>query len=134
MPRKDYMMRYFEQLGVVLAALLGFRQKGSYEEALGLIRQTLDELPDYYYELSDLDPERLRKKVTEELSFSLEKIEMIATLMYEEAEFLNLSGDSRKASDRFHKALILLEYVDNQASDFSVERKERINKCKMMET
>ncbi len=130
MPRKDYMMRYFEQLGIVLAALLGFRVKKDYEEALDLIRTTLDKLPGFYYELAGLDPEVLFRKVTADDSSSPDRTEMIATLLYEEAEFLNLSGAREKALDRYRKALLLLEYVDRIAGVYSMERSERIERCR----
>ncbi len=132
MPRKDYMMRYFEQLGVVLAALLGFRKKGNYEEALALIRTTLNALPDFYYELSELNAEKLFEEITESETYSTEKTEMIATLFYEEAEFLNLSGDTETAADRYMKALLLLEHIDKDNHIYSMERSDRIDRCRVI--
>ncbi|HYW96765.1 MAG TPA: hypothetical protein VE870_14310 [Bacteroidales bacterium] len=132
MPRKDYMMRYFEQLGVVLAALLGFRAKRDYDQAFELIRTTLDNLPDFYYELANLDTDDFFEKVTGSEANTVEKTEMIATLLYEEAEFLILSGDRQKAADRYHKALLLLEYADRATGYYSVERSQRIDRCRKM--
>lgn len=132
MPRKDYMMRYFEQLGVVLAALLGFRAKKNYEQAFALIRTTLNQLPDYYYELADLENHDFFEKVTSAESYSVEKTEMIATLLYEEAEFLVLSGDTGKANNRYQKALMLLQYIDKATGSYSMERSQRIERCRTM--
>ncbi len=132
MPRKDYMMRYFEQLGIVLAALLGFRVKGNYKEALVLIRTSLNELPDFYYELVDHSPQDLFNQVTGSDSYSLDKTEMIATLLFEEAEFLNLSGAESTAKDRYEKALLLLQHIDKATGNYSMERTERINRCRVI--
>ncbi len=132
MSRKDYMMRYFEQLGIVLGALLGFKVKGRYDDALDLIRTTLNELPDFYYALVDLPPHELFEKVTGDGSGSPDKTEMIATLLYEEAEFLNLSGASEKAADRYEKALRLLEHIHTTSAVYSMERSSRIARCRMI--
>jgi tetratricopeptide (TPR) repeat protein len=130
MPNKDYMMRYFEQLGVVLAALLGFRAKGNYEEALSVIRTTLDELPDFYYDLSGLGKKELLARVTQGETVSDERTEMIGTLLFQEAEFLYLSGDTGKALDRYGKAMDLLSHIDRTTGTWSMDRREMINKCK----
>ncbi len=132
MPRKDYMMRYFEQLGIVLAALLGFRVKGNYKEALVLIRTSLNELPDFYYELVDHSTQDLFNQITGSDSYSLDKTEMIATLLFEEAEFLNLSGEESTAKDRYEKALLLLQYIDKATGNYSMERTERIKRCRII--
>ena len=38
---KDFLMRYFNQLGIVLAKILGLKGKGKFEEASQVIKDSL---------------------------------------------------------------------------------------------
>ena len=55
MPKEDYLLKYLEKLSRVIAAMVGFRDKGFPEDALRLVDETYKELLDF--NLDELDVE-----------------------------------------------------------------------------
>lgn len=133
MQQRDYLMRQFEQLGIVLAALMGFRAKGEYLKGIEIINEAYDEIPGFDPELLHLeDPGEFLTKVLELKQNSYEKLNLIGNFLFEEAEFLILSGDGEKAADRYRKSLCLLEYLDRNEKIFSMERNQKIIRIRKM--
>lgn len=50
MPKEDYLLKYLEKLSRVIAAMLGFREKGFSDESLRLADETFKELLNFNLE------------------------------------------------------------------------------------
>ena len=86
MSSEDYLIRYFRQLGKVLAALLGLYENKEYQKAIDEINQVLSTW-------FDLPVERIEKTSAEELlemtmleeNQRFEKVKSVAELLFQKA-------------------------------------------------
>lgn len=129
MEKRDYLMMQFEQLGIVLAALLGFKETGEYKKALEIISQSYTEIPDFYPETLNIpNPQEFLSQLLLETPVSFQKLNLIADFVYEEGDFHFLSGQQSIALNRFEKALVLYQYLNINEKIYSFERQEKISR------
>ena len=124
---KDYLMRYFNQLGVVLARILGLKDKGRFEEASKVIENSLLDFglktPEEYL---NMDQDELLLKLRTTYNLNDGQIKILAELLFQKGEVergLSNSGIDKKY---YSRALILLEYLTNNEKVYSLERGQRI--------
>ena len=125
---KDYLMRYFNQLGVVLARILGLKDKGRFEEANEVIENSLLDFglktPEEYINLNPADF-LFKLKATQNLNDG--QIKILAELLFQKGEVergLSNSGIDKKY---YSRALILLEYITDNEKVYSLERGQKID-------
>jgi|GEM_PF-1764811 len=127
MEQKDYLMRYFEQLGIVLAALLGFRKKrdgkgglqainGALKEMIGLDSQAINAIPE----------DQLVSELTGNSNLLPDQVKFIAEMLFQEAEFYGMDNMQEEAMHRYRKAYRLHRYIDDREKTWSQERTERM--------
>lgn len=127
MSSEDYLIRYFQQLGKVLAALLGLYEKKEYQQAIDEINLVLDT----WFELPT---EEIEKKSAEELleitmleeDQRFERVKSVAELLYQKA--FALRAMEKQDDSRFfaQRALLLYKKVDALSGDFSIEVQQKI--------
>ncbi|KPK87283.1 MAG: hypothetical protein AMS27_03010 [Bacteroides sp. SM23_62_1] len=137
MEQRDYLMRQIEQLGevlaVMLARLLGIKQKGNASLGLEELRQT------YKSEL-DLDVEELiripKEKIVETF---LKKNKLMEHHLETIAELLQVTGEDLISYDRvkdgnniLEKSLYILEYLQTTSKVYSINRVMKIGYLKNM--
>lgn len=131
MEQRDYLMKQFEQLGIVLAALLGFKTSGEYKKALEMITEAYAGIPGFDPSLLEIaDPRDFLTKILNDDQISFEKINLIGNFVYEEGEFLILSGSSGLAMDRYRKALAIFQYLDKKEKLYSFDRMAKVLRIK----
>lgn len=127
MYQKDFILRMVEMLGQLIAGILGLIRKGDFEKATETLEST-------YYEMLKQDASFFHKIPTNELTQTLLKdhnythghLEMLAELMYTEAE-LTFAQDNKNASlICYEKSLLLFEFVMKETKVFSFEKENKI--------
>lgn len=129
---KDYLMRYFNQLGVVLARILGLKDKGRFKEASKVIENSLLDfglkIPEEYLKI-DLNELLPKLKTTYELNDG--QIRILAELLFQKGETERELSDSDINIGYYSRALILLEYLTDNEKVYSLEREQRIDWIKL---
>ncbi|MCF8379738.1 MAG: hypothetical protein K9H49_09190 [Bacteroidales bacterium] len=129
MEKRDYLMMQFEQLGIVLAALLGFKETGEYKKALEIISESYTEIPGFNPETLKIpDPQQFLALQLLEIPVSFQKLNLIANFIYEEGDFQFLAGNASEAINQFKKALVIYHYLNVNEKIYSFERQEKITK------
>jgi len=130
MPKEDYLLKFLEKLGRVVAAMLGLREKGNVEDAIRLADETYKELltldMDALSSLSIDDFEVLIRK----LGYTSTYIEALAKLMHETALCFAETGESLKMRIFSEKALLLYCLLSEKDKTFSFEREMIIAELK----
>lgn len=131
MERKDYLLRYFELLGLVLARIMGFKQKGQYDEALEVIEDSYKEALNLdITDLDNCDPEMLLIEMNVNKKFSNDQLKFLAELLYERAELFLLQHKKEMAKMNFRKSLVLFEFIESSEKIFSIGQDEKIKKIR----
>lgn len=127
MPKEDYLLKYLEKLSRVIAAMLGFRDKGFPEDALRLADET-------YRELLSIDLETLTQMPVERFIEAIKKtaytatyLELLAKLTHETARNFSLKGDILSGRIYSEKALLLYRLLNDKDKTFSFEREMTIS-------
>ncbi len=123
---RDFLMRQIMQLFEVLQRILGHRVKGEKEEAEDQIR--------YFYKILKWETD-IRKLSIEELidyvqhkkSLNNNQIELLAFVLKEQGELTETEDDRL---DFFRKAWFLLEKVERESTDFSMDRQMKLTELK----
>lgn len=127
MSTKDYLTRYFQQLGKVLAVLMGLRENKKYELAIDEINQVLDtwfNLPEA--KIDSVDSNDLLNLLTESNKPNFDKVKAVAELLYQKVITYNEMGKSDDAVRLAPKALELFRVYDVQSGQFSIDIQQRI--------
>lgn len=126
MLERDYLMRQIMQLIQALQKIIRLRKKGEFKEAL-------EEVNDFYtclkieQEVGSLSIEELVHLLVEEKKLTNDHIEMVASVLKEQGE---MAGDESSRLGFFSKSLILLEKVERESVNFSMERLMKIGEMK----
>ena len=130
MPKEDYLLKFLEKLGRVVAAVLGLREKGNVEDAIRLADETYKELltldMDALSSLSIDDFEVLIRK----LGYTSTYIEALAKLTHETALCYAETGELLKMRIFSEKALLLYCFLNEKDKTFSFEREMIIAELK----
>ncbi|GET21777.1 hypothetical protein [Prolixibacter denitrificans] len=125
--RKDFLVRQFEELGRVIAALLGFREKGESERALDYatdsLKGMLDNDPDYYLSFSDDD---FRKNLQELWKPGIAGMEILSEMLYQLGWIYDDLGKPDVASNCFRKVKITWEVLEEDQGTFNMERNMKL--------
>lgn len=128
MIRKDYILRMVEEFGIFLAAIIGLKKEGKYDEALKRIE-------DIYSGMINIDPTAIKSIDTAELLDFLQKeqgydkhyLKMIAELLFEEGQMYFSKGDPISGQNVLQKSKMLINYLMESDKTFSFDWYEKIN-------
>ena len=123
---KDFLMRQLMMLFEVIHKILRYRKKGEKGKALDQIQ--------YFYnclkiegDVGRMEIEQLLQFLEKDKNLNNEQIEMIAFVLKEQGE-LSESGESKL--DFFRKSWFLLEKVDRESINFSMDRQMKLAELK----
>ncbi len=120
----DIIERFFKDLARTMALLMG----KSLEEKMEFYEKAYDEwLGLSMSEIEELSPEELIGILINEKQLNLPQLELLASVMNNEAETFQESGKLSKSKDRIQKALIIFDHVNANSEVFSFERQGKIN-------
>lgn len=115
MERKDYLMRYIEQLGIVLAALLGFRKKGDSSGGLEAIDEALKEMTGMDSQVVNaIHEDLLVTELTVRQNLLPDQVRFIAEMLFLEGEFYGIGNTKEEAIHRYRKAYLLYRYLNEK--------------------
>jgi hypothetical protein len=131
MYQKDYVLRLIEQVGLLLAGILGLIKKGEYEPAR-------EQLQNLYYEMLQKDasffaalPEAgLTHKLLEEHNYTNGHLEILAGLFNSQAELERAEENKTECIEYSKKSLLLFEFIDSEYRIYSVDRLNKIAEIK----
>ena len=127
MIRKDYILRMVEEFAKFLAAIVGLKNEGKFDEALTKIDSV-------YRGMLDLDPvivksvdgSELLDLLQNEKDYSNTYLKMIAELLFEEGQIYDSNGDPVSARNVLEKAKILIDYLMENDATFSFDWYEKL--------
>ena len=130
MPKEDYLLKYLEKLSRVIAAMLGFRDKGFPEDALRLADETYKELLDFKVEELAIIPVDRFVEIIKKAGYTSTYLEIIAQLTNETADAYLLKNNNEFASAFYHKTLEIYYLLNEKDKTFSFEREMKIAELK----
>ncbi|OFY64552.1 MAG: hypothetical protein A2V64_13745 [Bacteroidetes bacterium RBG_13_43_22] len=127
MYQKDYILRMIEMIGDLIAGILGLVRKGDFNKAS-------EEIGRLYYDVLREDSSFFRKipeedltnKLLQEHNYTNGHLEILAELLYAEAELEFARGNKKEALEFSGKSLILFKYIDNEQKTYSFERDKKM--------
>lgn len=127
MSSDDFLTRYFQQLGLVIARLMGLRENAKHQKALDEIDQVLDTW--FNIESSKIEAyshDELIALLFNQSDIKFEKVKSIAELLYQKAVTYNEMGKITEASAIALTTLVLFRTIDQKSQIFSIEVQQRI--------
>jgi len=116
----------------VIAAMLGFREKGFPEDAIRLAQETYTELLDIdladFHTMSESEFQTILNK----FNYSHTHIEALAEILYQTAKAYDELSDGNKAISFYGKSLQTLLHLNTKDKTFSMERENRIIELRIM--
>jgi RimJ/RimL family protein N-acetyltransferase len=125
MSSEDYLIRYFRQLGKVLATILEYRKRKEYSLAIEEINQTLSSWFDIDIDKNELDEEWIAGMLSN-TSPGFESEKSLAELLYQKADTYQQLGNSTEAARIATLALFLYREIDSLSGEYSVENQIKI--------
>jgi hypothetical protein len=122
MPKEDYLLKYLEKLSRVIAAMLGFRDKGFPEDGLHLADETYREMLDINLDELEVMPvenfiERVRKE-----NYTATYLQILTNLTHETANSFFAMGNEMNAKIFYIKTLQLYYLLNEKDRTYSFER------------
>lgn len=127
MPKEDYLLKYLEKLSQIIAAMIGFRDKGYPKEAIRIADETYTELLDFNIDEVAIMPIDEFVEVVQEKRYSPTYLEALAKVSYETALSFQLLDNNLFALNFFKKALHLYYLLNQKDKTFSFEREMKIS-------
>ena len=127
MIRKDYFLRIVDEFGKIIATIIGLRLKNNIEEALNEIDKVYEGLIDADPKvLKSIAPKKLLNFLQNEKGFNNQYLNMIAELHYQEGMVYLENADPVSARDVLEKSKILIEYLMDNDSSFSLDWNDKL--------
>jgi len=127
MPKEDYLLKYLEKLARVIAAMIGFRDKGFPEESIRIADETFKELLNFNIEELAIMPfEKFIDTIRNE-KYNSSYLEALAQLTHETAKTYTALGKMELANSFYVKALQMYYLLNEKDKTFSFEREGTIS-------
>jgi hypothetical protein len=127
-PKEDYLLKYLEKLNRVIAAMMGFRDKGFPEDVLRLADETFKELLIIDIEELSIMPINKFVEMVQKENFSATHLDILAQLAHETANAYSLENNEEAANSFYSKTLQLYYLLNQKDRTFSFEREQIIAK------
>lgn len=137
MEQRDYLMRQIEQLGQVLARalarLLNIKEVPDASLSLDDIKQVYgDELDMNLDIILETRKEEIVEVLTSRIRFLDHHLEKVAELLSETATLYERSDEHGIAGDLREKAILVLEYLQDNSGEYSLDRVMKITHLRGM--
>ena len=127
MVQRDYIMRMIDEFSKFLAAVVGLKNEGKFEEALNKIddiyRGMIEADPKV---LKAIEPDQLLDFLQNEKQFNNQYLKLITELFFEEGQVYVESGDPISAAIVMKKAKVLINYLMENDTSFSFDWYEKL--------
>ena len=127
MYQKDYILRMIEMIGDLIAAILGLIKNGDHEQAEKLLERGYYELLRRDASFFQLIPrEQLTEKLLGEHHYTNGHLAVLSELFYAEAMVSKVQNKHSNSLLYCEKALVLLEFLEQDDRTWSAKREERM--------
>ena len=114
--------------GEMLAGILGLIRKRRYQEASRAIENTCVELlRKNTSDILKVDADKLPETLQRDFNFNQQQLEIVAGLLYAEAELNYRQNKFPESKSNFQKSLTIFKYLDSEQKTYSMERLTRIS-------
>jgi hypothetical protein len=121
-----------EMLGELLRAIFGMISKGKFGEAEQSVSEAyLTMLRKDSAFFQSIPMEKLTSTLIEDHNYTNAHLEILAELMYAEAELNDVQNRKPESVAFYKKSLLLFEFIDTSSKTYSVERLETIERIKL---
>lgn len=127
MLQKDYILRIIEQLGEFMVVIYSNLQKRKFRQAHKIIEDAYNELLQAdAADFAKLPEEKIINTLQQKHDYNQEKMQVVAELMFAEAEVEFHSKKYGDAGAFYRKSLCIFRYLDEKQKIYSAERLEKI--------
>ena len=131
MYQKDYILRMIEMFAKFISLIISKITKGEYKEAEELLEESYKMLlKENAAKFTFIPKEKITDQLLSDNNFEKEHLEILAQLFKVEAELRFAQKNTELSLDFYQKALIIFEFLDNNSTDFSIQRKMDIDEIK----
>jgi hypothetical protein len=131
MYQKDYILRMIEMLGELLRAMFGFIKKGRFaeaEETLSEAYLTMLRKDSAFFQ--QIPVEKLTRTLIEEHNYTNEHLEILAELLFAEAEIDYAKNKKEESIPFYQKSMLLFEFTEKTSRTYSGERLEKLERIR----
>jgi len=129
--QKDYILRMVEMIGDLIAALLGLIKKGDLDQAEKILeRGYMELLRREAAFFQSIPKEKLTTTLIGEHNYEHGHLAVLAELFFAEATLSHAQQKPSYALINYEKALILLEFLEDEDKTWSAKREERVSLLK----
>jgi hypothetical protein len=125
--QKDYILRMIEMAAAMIAGILGLIKKGKLDEAsreLDIAYNSLLREDSAFFQA--IPAEDITDRLLHDHNYTNGHLEILAELMYAEAELEMANGNRQESLEFSEKSLVLFKFIDMEMKTFSQERLDKI--------
>jgi len=131
MEQRDFILKQIEQLGEVLAILMGYKQADRPDDGLKYVEYVWDHmLDDNFMMLKETPEDQYSMMLTSQNRLSLEELKIAAELLYHEGELHGMKNNMTKARIAYFRALRLYEYLLKNDTLYDLSIAVKVEKIK----
>ena len=117
MHKRDYLVKQFEEVGKVMAILLGLKRDGNFPEFLNTINESAKKYAKTEIEfVESIKNENLIETLTTDKKLNDEELKMVADLLYEKAEYYLNQSQELEAENCYRKTNSIYLFLKEQAT------------------
>ena len=129
--QKDYILRMIEMIGDLIAAIMGLLKKGDPEQAEKILERSYYEFLRRDASFFQLIPkDQLTNQLLSDHNYTNGHLAVLAELFYAEAMVNEAQNRSINSKQYYEKALVLLEFLEQEDKTWSAKREERMDQIK----
>jgi len=130
---KDFLTRYFEQLGKVLAALLQMKQEQQWALAMEFVDESTKELLNLDLEsLLKIPEEDYAELLVQAYAFNKEQLKAAGDLLFEAGDVKSQSEQPKEAGQYLIRAAQVYKHLQKVDNTFSWERMTKLERIEVL--
>ena len=129
--QKDYILRMIEMIGDLIAVIIGLLKKGDPDQAEKILERSYYEFLRKDASFFQLIPkDQLTNQLLIDHNYTNGHLAVLAELFYAEAMVNEAQNKPANCKQYYEKALVLLEFLEQEDRTWSAKREERMNLIK----
>ncbi|MEI6140959.1 MAG: hypothetical protein WCP85_16945 [Mariniphaga sp.] len=129
--QKDYILRMIEMIGDLIAVIIGLLKKGDPDQAEKILERSYYEFLRKDASFFQLIPkDLLTNQLLSDHNYTNGHLAVLAELFYAEAMVNEAQNRPTNSKQYYEKALVLLEFLEQEDKTWSAKREERMNLIK----
>ena len=131
MEQRDYIQREIEKMGAMLLAIIGklrlISENNGQVQKVEMIDPDIIEATGYTLsQIAEASPAEIEQSIRSLNGYSEENLELISDILAD----ISLISEGEESKKQRGKAILILEWIDNQGKTFSFARQAKLNKLR----